>query len=1196
MRKRLVLLVVALVGAGLAGCGDAPPDSAAAGAPPPLSDDAYRPPTDCTNWRYGPADEPAAGKVPAEYPRTEAGWKLGSLRDDDPAIRSSIQNQCGQIGAAVDLAWGVTTGRDDVTIAVLDSGIKWRDAGDMADLATKVRLNRRELKTPCQQRSGDCNNDGRFEITDFTANGATLPDRNGNGLADPEDLILDPAQNNGRDDDRNGYVDDIAGWDFLYGDNNPLDTVEFGHGTGEAKDSTAAANGQGDVGTCPDCRVLPVRVGDSFITEGGRFAAGVLFALDSHADVIQEALGVTSNPRQAQQAIDAAYRRGLVVVASMADEASKHPNLPAALERTMPVNSITKREHFSGNQDGWLALNGCTNWGAITWVAVPSGSCSSEATGLGSGMVGLVVSAAREAGLPKLTANEIMQVVQANADDVDFATPHGNEPANNYASSGGDLVPSQRYPTRAGWDEVYGYGRINAYEAVRLTKAGRIPPEAALSSPKFFEVLPTHGTLTVKGDVGTRFADRYSYRVEWAVGANPPPHPGTDQWHVVAQRQGETRPRHGTLARIDLAEVAAALPGNGAGEPLTSTGLPDEDRFAVRVRVVVTGEGAAADGLAGTMQKQVYVHDDPDLATGYPRQVAGASGSSPVFADIDGHGGDELLIATTDGDVHAYRANGSEVAGWPVRTTVASWWPIGSPTARQAHIQPMRSAIMVGAPAVGDVDGDGGLDVVVTDADGNVWAWDNEGERLPGFRTEHLGGPGKPRGARRSQVHINPAWSVDDVASQDSRNRTKPGFAGSAALGQLDADRQLEVVAAGLDRHVYAWNHDGSPVAGWPVLLVDPAKAGAVDRTSHKVTFADGSAKEGGEIVATPALADLDGDGRDEVVVGAQESYAEPINIGDTPEIGLITSVGGEAGNARLYALSPDGRNAPNPDRNPGHPDDTAYLPGWPTKVGQLLLETLPVIGDGVVAQAAVGDVVPSHPGPEIVAASAVGPTYVFGADGRSVYGTGLGGADNPALWTGGVLTPSQNNRYGAARNSQDIQITPTVFAGSSIGDLDGDGTADFVSSTGGLSRLLDQALPDMQLPNDDQLLAWQGGDTGNALAGFPQVTTDIAFFVTPAIADLDGDGHNEAIAGNGLGLVAAHEADGSRPAGWPKLQGGWVVGTPGLGDFDGDGTAEIAIVRRDGALFVWHTRQPTADLGAWPRFGGDAHNSGKAG
>jgi len=221
-----------------------------------------------------------------------------------------------------------------VLIAVLDSGILWRRASEMPDLATQAYLNAGELRPP----SGgvfDQDGNGRFDMADYSDD-PSVTDRNGNGLLDPEDLILDPAFSDGVDDDSNGYVDDISGWDFLWGDNNPLDNVGYGHGTGEARDSTTAANGIGAVGTCPGCRFLPVRVADSFTAEGGRFAAGVLFGLDSGADVIQEALGAISNPPQAQQAVTAAVRRGVPVVASMADEASKHPNLPAAMNHTIP--------------------------------------------------------------------------------------------------------------------------------------------------------------------------------------------------------------------------------------------------------------------------------------------------------------------------------------------------------------------------------------------------------------------------------------------------------------------------------------------------------------------------------------------------------------------------------------------------------------------------------------------------------------------------------------------------------------------------------------------------------------------------------------------------------------------------------------------------------------------------------------------
>ncbi len=74
-----------------------------------------------------------------------------------------------------------------------------------------------------------------------------------------------------------------------------------------------------------------------------------------------------------------------------------------------------------------------------------------------------------------------------------------------------------------------------------------------------------------------------------------------------------------------------------------------------------------------------------------------------------------------------------------------------------------------------------------------------------------------------------------------------------------------------------------------------------------------------------------------------------------------------------------DGRDAGFPDRSPAHPDDQAYLPGWPVKLGQLGLEVLPTIGDGVATQVAAGDVHP-QPGVEIIAATAAGPPYVLDA------------------------------------------------------------------------------------------------------------------------------------------------------------------------------------------------------------------------
>ena len=1125
-------------------------------------------PIDCTNWRYTAADEPAS--LPTEFDRNN--YKRTSLRD--PAFASSPQNLCGQKGSAVDLAWGLSEGSPNVTIAVLDSGILWRNASDMADLATQVHINLGEAKPPCYPTvpDGDCNHDGVFNITDF----GPIPDLNHNGVADPEDLILNPQYANGVDDDHNGYVDDIAGWDFLHGDNDPLDTVNYGHGTGEAKDSTAAANGTGSVGTCPKCQFLPVRVGDSFIADGQRFAAGVLFALDSGAKVIQEALGAITNPRQAQQAIDAAYRRNVVVVASMADEASKHPNLPSSLEHTLAVNSVTDKG--SGpleNQSpttSYLALNGCTNFGGRTFVSVPSDSCSSEATGEMSGVVGLMESYAAQRGIT-LTADDVMQIVRSTADDIDFSTPSAVDPANNFGTpNGSPILDSVRYPSTPGWDATFGYGRINAYEMLKAIRDLRIPPTAMIDGPSWFALLPAHGTVPVTGHVAAPHATSYDYDVQWAPGVEPPLYPATDTWTSVGGGTGLTAAKSGTLATLDLAQVAASLPDDARGTPVDASNQnrPDEERFSVRLRVVVTAHGGNSDGLRGAMQKQVFVHDDPDLVNGFPVVIPGASTSTPRFVDLLGDGRTEMLVATTDGVLHAYLPDMSELPGFPLRSDPSPFWPIGSATAAADGIKQPGGAFMMGAPAVGDLNHDGHLEIVDTDLNGQVYVWSATGQRL-------------------ATMEVDPAYSRDSVDTQNAENRTLGGFLSSPALGDLDGDGHLEIIAAAMDRHVYAWHADGTPVAGFPVLVVDPAKTASVDPVSHMVTFtADSGALEGGELTATPTVADINGDGLPEIVVGAQEEYTETPNVGNGSDVLALLGAAGSAGNTRLYAISPKGTDAGPPPVGSTNPDAGAYLPGWPAKLSMLSTELLPTIGDGVVMPAVVGDVDPDHPGVEIMAVSAAGTLYVLDDTGKSVYGATSSG-DLPVLWAGG-LSLANAGEFGALRNSNDIVASVVGFAGPSIGELAGGGTKEFAAPTLGLTRLLDLNLPDLQLPNDDQVTAWTGA-TGLPLPGFPQATSDLAFFVQPAIADVDGDGRNEVIAGNGVYTLNAFDSDGTSPAGWPKLTGGWTVGTPAVGDWYGDGHNVVAQQRRDGVLLVWHTAGSSkADWGSWNC---DNYNSG---
>jgi hypothetical protein len=372
------------------------------------------------------------------------------------------------------------------------------------------------------------------------------------------------------------------------------------------------------------------------------------------------------------------------------------------------------------------------------------------------------------------------------------------------------------------------------------------------------------------------------------------------------------------------------------------------------------------------------------------------------------------------------------------------------------------------------------------------------------------------------------------------------------------------------------------------VLVVDPAKVQAVHPVTHTVTFTPGSqVDEGGELVATPVVADVTGDGRPEIVIGGQEEYNETPNIGDGGSVVGLLALAGGGGNSRLYVISGQGRDATASPPSAVHPDAQAYLPGWPVKVAQVKTNLLPTIGDGVTMPAVVGEVNAAHAGVEIVGGSAAGPLYVFGSDGHSVFGSTAAG-DIPLLWAGGTALENAGD-FGPNRNSNDLVASLLGFSGPVLADVHGDGEREILAPTAGLTRLLDLLQPDLQLPNDDQLSGWDGA-TRLALPGSPRGRRS-GVHRHPAVVDIDGDGHPETLAGTSTYTLSAFDADGHAPAGWPKLTGGWSVGTPSIGDWDGDGHNEVAQPRRDGTVLVWRTAGTAAP--AWAQWGCDLYHSG---
>jgi subtilisin family serine protease len=155
----------------------------------------------------------------------------------------------------------------------------------------------------------------------------------------------------GIDNDNNGFVDDVRGWDFVDADNNPMDvilasnvTTDFnsgGHGTHVAGTIVAKASQVGPQGVAFAATVMPVRVLDEY-AEGGRdrnVAEGIRYAANNGAHVINLSLG-SSPSNEIVAAVKHATSLGAIVVAAAGNSREASPSFPASLSDQAGVISV----------------------------------------------------------------------------------------------------------------------------------------------------------------------------------------------------------------------------------------------------------------------------------------------------------------------------------------------------------------------------------------------------------------------------------------------------------------------------------------------------------------------------------------------------------------------------------------------------------------------------------------------------------------------------------------------------------------------------------------------------------------------------------------------------------------------------------------------------------------------------------------
>jgi subtilisin family serine protease len=229
--------------------------------------------------------------------------------------------------------------------------------------------------------------------------------------------------NNGVDDDGNGYIDDVNGWDVADGNNNPNPPANnWDHGThvaGIAGAATNNANGIASIGH--NLSIIPVKATNSpsFVTHGYE---GIIYSVSAGADVINMSWGGPGSSQTAQNIINYASNQGIVLIAAAGNDNVSSMFYPAGYNQVMAVASTTFGDSKSGfsNYGSWIDISAP---GSAIYSTVPNGGYqtkqgTSMASPMVAGLAGLMLSYN-----PGMSQQDVLDCITSTAANIDAANP-----------------------------------------------------------------------------------------------------------------------------------------------------------------------------------------------------------------------------------------------------------------------------------------------------------------------------------------------------------------------------------------------------------------------------------------------------------------------------------------------------------------------------------------------------------------------------------------------------------------------------------------------------------------------------------------------------------------------------------------------------------------------------------------------------
>ena len=302
-----------------------------------------------------------------------------------------------------------------------------------------------------------------------------------------EDLIAgiwnnsDEIPGNLMDDDNNGFVDDVRGWNFANNSNDPTGLVttpnSANHGTHTAGIACATTNNAlGIAGATYNAKYMPICVASPTTDNAIAFGYdGIIYAAENDADAVNCSWGGQGGASAFEQdIINFAYNSGTVVVAAAGNNNTEAEHFPSAYANTFAVANVTNTD----------IRNGSSNYGL--WVDVSAQGTSIRSTLIGGygNLTGTSMSAPFAAAAcalvrtrwPGYSTEQVMQRVRVTSDNIDG-------------------VNSSTYKGKLG------YGRINAQQAMIKNTPAISVTAFNYTTPDGDQVIEPGETITVNTTV-----------------------------------------------------------------------------------------------------------------------------------------------------------------------------------------------------------------------------------------------------------------------------------------------------------------------------------------------------------------------------------------------------------------------------------------------------------------------------------------------------------------------------------------------------------------------------------------------------------------------------------------------------------------------------------------------------------------------